>query len=42
VALLGAGIAAILIPLAPPGIPVIASCAALAITADVKWLRRMR
>jgi predicted branched-subunit amino acid permease len=42
VALLGAGIAAVLIPLTPPGIPVIATCAALAITADVKWLRRLR
>jgi predicted branched-subunit amino acid permease len=42
VALLGAMIAAVLIPLTPPGIPVIAACAALAITADLKLLRRLR
>jgi predicted branched-subunit amino acid permease len=42
VAGLGAVIAVVLIPLTPPGIPVIAACGALAITADIKVLRRLR
>jgi predicted branched-subunit amino acid permease len=42
VAVAGALIAVVLIPLTPPGIPVIAACAALAVTADVKALRRLR
>jgi predicted branched-subunit amino acid permease len=42
IALLGAVIALVLIPLTPPGIPVIAACGALVITADVRLLRRLR
>jgi predicted branched-subunit amino acid permease len=42
IAVVGAIIALILIPLTPPGIPVLASCAALAVTADIKLLRRLR
>jgi predicted branched-subunit amino acid permease len=42
VAVGGAVIALALIPLSPPGVPVLASCAALALAADVRLLRRLR
>jgi predicted branched-subunit amino acid permease len=42
VAVVGALIALTLIPLSPPGVPVLAACAALAVAADVKALRRVR
>jgi predicted branched-subunit amino acid permease len=41
VAVVGAAIALILIPLTPPGIPVLASCAALAVGTEVRTLRRI-
>jgi predicted branched-subunit amino acid permease len=40
VALAGAGIAAVLIPLTPPGVPVLASCAALLLVTTVPGRRR--
>jgi len=40
VAMGGALIAGVLIPIAPPGVPVIASLGALAVLADVRMLRR--
>jgi predicted branched-subunit amino acid permease len=42
VAVGGAVIALALIPLTPPGVPVLAACAALALAADVRLLRRLR
>ena len=38
----GAVIALALIPLTPPGVPVLAACAALALAADIRLLRRLR
>lgn len=42
VALAGAAIALVLIPLTPPGVPVLASCAALVVASDGRVLRSLR
>ena len=42
IAVAGALIAFLLIPLTPPGVPVLAACAALAVGTDIRALRRIR